>query len=551
MSDYFHYLTLPFLLQGALLAVEIAVIALVIGNSLGLLFALIRLSHIWPLRWIIAFYVWFVRGTPILLQLIFLYDVLPVFHIVLDPVTTAIIGFGLNEAAFAGEIIRGGILSVSRTQWTAAQSLGMGTPLMMRRIIVPQAMKAFLPAIGNDAISVLKNTSLASVIAVNELTLRSETIVSLNFQFFPVFLGAGTMYLLLTSVIAMGQVRLERRFNIDRRQAPGAWSRLMGFRLSRQQVVPSPDVASASAPASGATEPLTQRMPETETAPATGSAVDIRSIIGASAGTGGAATNGGPFVEVRGAAKSYSHRSILRGVSFEVRAGEVLTVMGPSGSGKSTLLRLINHLEVLDSGEVTVEGRYVGYFRRKDGRLHPVRGLAAARADARIGIVFQHFNLFEHLTALENVIETPIHVYHVQRTEAEAEGRALLRLVGLEGDADYYPHRLSGGQQQRVAIARALAIHPRLMLFDEPTSALDPELVGEVLRVIRRLAEGGMTMIVVTHEVAFARELADRVLFMADGVIVEEGTPEQVLDHPKNPRTQQFLRQVSRAAETF
>ena len=212
-----------------------------------------------------------------------------------------------------------------------------------------------------------------------------------------------------------------------------------------------------------------------------------------------------------------------KSIDLTVSRGEVVVIMGPSGSGKSTLLRMINHLEPLDWGEITVDGKHVGYQRMPGGGLRPAGNLARARAEARIGMVFQHFNLFEHLTALENLIEAPIRVYRQPPEQARAIGLRLLAGVGLAGHVDHLPHRLSGGQQQRVAIARALAVSPRVMLFDEPTSALDPELVGEVLGVIRGLAEAGMTMIIVTHEVRFARDVADRIVFMDDGVIVEEG----------------------------
>jgi polar amino acid transport system permease protein len=210
-------------------------------------------------------------------------------------------------------------------------------------------------------------------------------------------------------------------------------------------------------------------------------------------------------------------------------------------------LRLVNHLEALDWGEITVDGKYVGYVKQIGGQPVPVRNLARARAEARIGMVFQHFNLFDHFTALENIMEAPVRVYGEASEKMRALGMSLLNAVGLSAHADHYPHRLSGGQQQRVAIARALAISPRLMLFDEPTSALDPELVGEVLAVIRRLAEAGMTMMVVTHEVRFAREVADRVVFMDEGRVIEQGPPEEVLDRPKHERTQRFLRMVSQA----
>src|SRR5581483_7488689 len=220
MSQVLHYLTLPFLLQGAVLAVEIAALAMVGGLVLGLLLALMRLSPVQPINALAYVYIWFVRGTPILLQLVFLYDALPSVGVVMDPTTTAIIGFALNEAAFSGEIIRGGILSVNRTQTLAAASLGMGPFLTLRRIVLPQAMRAILPAIGNDTISVLKGTSLASVVAVNELTLRSQQIVAQNFQFFTVFAASGMIYLAMTTVIAGVQYVLERRFNLEIERRP-------------------------------------------------------------------------------------------------------------------------------------------------------------------------------------------------------------------------------------------------------------------------------------------------------------------------------------------
>ena len=232
----------------------------------------------------------------------------------------------------------------------------------------------------------------------------------------------------------------------------------------------------------------------------------------------------------------------INNINLEVAKNEVLVIIGPSGSGKSTLLRSINHLEKINSGSITVYGRMLGYYE-KDGKLVEEKEQVIARQRAEIGMVFQRFNLFPHLTSLENIIESPIHVRKIAREEAIAEAKKILKRVGLEDKAESYPRQLSGGQQQRIAIARALAMKPGLMLFDEPTSALDPEMIGEVLDVMKELAQE-MTMIVVTHEIGFARATADRVIFMDDGQIIEEGTPKQVFESPRQERTKAFLSKV-------
>jgi len=241
--------------------------------------------------------------------------------------------------------------------------------------------------------------------------------------------------------------------------------------------------------------------------------------------------------------KRFGRLEVLRGVSMEVARGEVVVLIGASGSGKTTFLRCINHLERVNSGRIYVDGELVGY-RNKNGRLVEDREREVARKRAAIGMVFQRFNLFPHLSALGNVIEAPIRVKKMRRRDAEETGRELLAKVGLGDKFSAYPAHLSGGQQQRVAIARALAMQPKLMLFDEPTSALDPELVGEVLDVMKSLAQEGMTMIVVSHEMGFAREVADRIVFMDEGMIVEEGPPEELFLRPQQPRTQAFLSKI-------
>ncbi|MCL7494144.1 amino acid ABC transporter ATP-binding protein [Streptomyces sp. MCA2] len=249
------------------------------------------------------------------------------------------------------------------------------------------------------------------------------------------------------------------------------------------------------------------------------------------------------MVEIRSVHKSFGSLAVLNGVDLQVRTREVTVVLGPSGSGKSTLLRTINHLEKVDSGSVSVDGALVGY-RRAGNKLYELREREILRQRTEIGFVFQNFHLFPHLTVLENITEAPVAALRRPKKDAGKAARALLARVGLADKADAYPRTLSGGQQQRVAIARALALEPKLLLFDEPTSALDPELVGEVLDVIKDLAHQGTTMIVVTHEIGFAREVADTVVFMDDGRIVEQGPPGEVLDRPRHERTKSFLSKV-------
>ena len=250
-----------------------------------------------------------------------------------------------------------------------------------------------------------------------------------------------------------------------------------------------------------------------------------------------------PALRVEGVRKSYGQVEVLKGINMQVKPGEVTCLVGPSGSGKSTFLRCINHLEKINSGRLYVHGELVGY-REKKGRLYELTDREVCRKRAEIGMVFQNFNLFQHMTVLENIIEAPTRVLKISKEEAVIHARELLELVGLSGREDSLPKQLSGGQQQRVAITRALAMRPKLMLFDEPTSALDPELVGEVLTAMQDLANSGMTMIVVTHEMGFARKVADTVAFMDAGLIVESGTPDELLDNPQNERTKSFFSKV-------
>ena len=257
-----------------------------------------------------------------------------------------------------------------------------------------------------------------------------------------------------------------------------------------------------------------------------------------------------PLVRALNVHKSFYGNEVLKGIDIDVAAGEVVCLLGPSGSGKTTFLRCINQLETIQGGRIWVDGDLAGYVEKGD-KLHRLGEKQIARQRRQIGMVFQRFNLFPHKTAVENVMEAPVQVGGVSKSEARKRALSLLERVGLGDRCDMYPAQLSGGQQQRVAIARALAMDPKLMLFDEPTSALDPELVGEVLNVMRELAQGGMTMIVVTHEMGFAREVADRVVFMDGGVVVEQGPPDEVINHPQHERTQAFLSRIREENEEY
>ena len=247
-----------------------------------------------------------------------------------------------------------------------------------------------------------------------------------------------------------------------------------------------------------------------------------------------------PMISAQNVHKSFGQLEVLKGINLEVQAGEVACLLGPSGSGKSTFLRCVNHLDKATAGRLYVDGELIGY-REKNGTLYEISEKEAAEQRSDIGMVFQSFNLFPHRTVIENIIEAPVQVKKIPEETARARAMELLEDVGLASKANNYPVQLSGGQQQRVAIARAVAMDPKLMLFDEPTSALDPELVGEVLRVMKDLAAEGMTMLVVTHEMGFAREVADKVFFMEGGVVIESGSPAEVLDNPQQPRTKDFL----------
>jgi polar amino acid transport system permease protein len=531
MELFLHYLSQPYLLTGILYTLLITAIGLGGGLGMGIVLAGMQLSQFRLLALITRAYAIIFRGTPLILQMIFCYNALPMIGIRLTAIEAGGLALALNEAPFIAEIIRGNVVAVDRGQIIAGQALGMTPMIVMLRIVAPQAIRSMIPALGNEAVSALKNSSLASVVSVQELTLRSTQLASANFDFFSIFFASGLMYLVLTGAVAVIQVIVEVLLDLDLPTPQARIARLLPWQRKPIETVRATGLAGAAAARSSpAARPLSSPPPAPSRAKLSIDRAKRMTALGGSQ----------PALEIKALHKSYDGKTVLESIDLVVRIGEVVALLGPSGSGKSTLLRCINHLESWDSGSIRVTGRNIGV----DAQNRPLspRAIANERATVGVGMVFQSFNLFGHLTAKENIAGPLRWVHGYSRTDADARARELLERVGLSDRAEALPRHMSGGQQQRVAIARALAPNPTILLLDEPTSALDPELVSEVLDVIRRLAvEDGLTMMISTHQISFAKEVADRAMFLADGSIVEEGPADEVLSRPKNARTAQFL----------
>ncbi|PVB60833.1 amino acid ABC transporter permease/ATP-binding protein [Labrenzia sp. 011] len=522
MDLFIHYLTQPYLVTGIIYTVLITFFGLIGGGVLGIALAAMQLSRFRALSVFARVYAVIFRGTPLILQMIFCYNALPMIGIKLTALEAASLALALNEAPFIAEIIRANIIAVDRGQVSAGQALGMTPFVTMIRIVVPQAFRTMVPALGNEAVSALKNSSLASVVSVQELTLRSTQLASATFDFFSIFFASGLMYLVLAGSIAVVQIVVEIMLDLDHPDPKARFARLLPWYRAPLPVEADTDeetdeTATPLPPASRKAIAPLDRQKRAE-----------------------AIATSRPAVEIENLTKSYDGRKVLDGLDLTVRLGEVVALLGPSGSGKSTLLRCINRLESWDSGTIRVLGRQLG-VDENGLKLSPA-SIANARAAVGVGMVFQNFNLFGHLSARENIAGPLRWVQKLSPREADRQADELLERVGLTHRADALPRHMSGGQQQRVAIARALAPNPAVLLLDEPTSALDPELVNEVLEVIRRLAvEDGLTMLISTHQISFAKDVADRAIFLADGAVVEQGPAERMLSEPSNPRTRQFL----------
>ncbi|WP_315974526.1 amino acid ABC transporter permease/ATP-binding protein [Devosia neptuniae] len=505
-------------------------LASVIGFLLGGVLAFARVSKSPLLSGLSWGYIWLLRSIPLIVLLLVLNNLgylyatinigVPFTNILfaqfdtvqtLSPFSVALIGLSLNQAAFSSEIIRGGILSVDQGQHEAAAALGLTRWRQGIHIVLPQAMRAILPSGFNEIIGLAKATSIVYVLALPELFYTVQVIYRRNLEVIPLLMVATVWYLIIMIVLSSVQYFVEQHFAKGARRdaGPTAIDKALRF-LARRPT----DTVGTSA-TNVARKPLSTAFGNT----------------------------GEGRVDLHGINKSFGANVVLDNVSLTIAPGEVTAIIGPSGAGKSTLLRTINHLERADAGVVSIDGELIGYERRGDV-LYELKEPAIRRRRSAVGMVFQSFNLFPHLTALENIIEAPVSVGGVPREEAIADARDLLARVGLADKADAYPRHLSGGQQQRVAIARALALRPKVLLFDEPTSALDPELVGEVLDVIKELAKSGTTLIIVTHEIGFAREVADRVVFMEGGKVLEVGPPERLFNEPSHPRTREFIAKV-------
>ncbi|TCA61966.1 amino acid ABC transporter permease/ATP-binding protein [Rhizobium pisi] len=508
----------------------LTVLAAISGSILGTALALARVSKSPLLSGLSWGYIWLLRSIPMIVLLLilnnlgYLYETIRIGvpftdTVLLDyptvqlltPFAAAFLGLTLNQSAFFAEIVRGGILSVDHGQLEAAAALGLPRRRQAFRIVLPQAMRSILPTGFNELIGLAKSTSMVYVLALPELFYTVQVIYRRNLEVIPLLIVATVWYLIIMTVLSIAQHYIERYFSRGAVRNPTPLP-FQAFLERFRRPLPAFDTATDSVRKIGFQDASTLRA------------------------AGGA-------VRIHGICKSFGSLKVLDDVELNLPAGSVTAILGPSGSGKSTLLRAINHLERLEEGFISVDGDFVGYSRKGD-TLYELKEKDILKRRADIGMVFQSFNLFPHLTVLENLIEAPIQVRGIRREEAVQLAQELLARIGLSDKINAYPRQLSGGQQQRVAIARALALRPKVLLFDEPTSALDPELVGEVLDVIKELARTGTTLVIVTHEIGFAREVADTVVFMESGRILEAGPPARIFTQAEHPRTREFLAKV-------
>ncbi|HEY0295122.1 MAG TPA: amino acid ABC transporter permease/ATP-binding protein [Bordetella sp.] len=491
----FSMFAMPAVWRAALVVVELSALSWLSSVVLGFGLAWARMSPSWWLARPAAIYIWFFRSVPLIVLIIFVYNLpqlFPATGVALShPFFSGFVALLLTETAYMAELHRGGLMSVGKGQYEAATALGLRPVGIQRLVVIPQALRIALPSLVNQYIACVKLTALVSVISLRELLLLAEQLYAQNLLVMESLLAITVFYVGIVTFFSWIMTAIERRLDLSRRKA---------------ETLPADRLAAirASLPAAAAGQGAGRQQ------------ADVSALL------------------LNGLRKCYGSHEVLKGIDLAVKAGEVISIIGPSGSGKTSLIRTINALETIDQGEIILFGQ--SYILASD----PPRNPQVSRGMRRIGMVFQGFNLFPHRTILDNVILAPC--YHgAGRAAATSRALALLDKVGLLAHAYKYPHQLSGGQQQRVAIARALAMEPEIMLFDEPTSALDPELVGEVLKVIAQLAQEGMTMLIVTHEMDFAMSISDRVVFMENGVVQLAAAPAEIRERPDAERVRRFV----------
>ncbi|MGL6017215.1 MAG: amino acid ABC transporter permease/ATP-binding protein [Gibbsiella quercinecans] len=499
MQFDWHYLlgllTFADFWQASWLVVQLSLLTWVCGVILGLVVAFARQSPHRFLSNLAAVYIWLFRSLPLLVLLIFIFNlpqIWPDSGVLLgNPFIAGALALILSETAYIAEIHRGGLIAVQRGQFEAGKALGLSKGQIRLKIVIPQAFRISLPTLVNEFITIVKMTSLVSVISLAEILMVGERLYTDNFKVMETMLAVAFYYVLIVTIFERLFAWLEQRLDIQRR-TPGL--------LDVQHVRPAlPQPA-----------PLTRRA---------------------------ASAAAKPILELKNIQKAFNGKTVLNGIDLNVRPGEVIAIIGPSGSGKTTLIRTINGLETLDGGSV----RLLGHPFIDAGQAE--NALPWRARITKLGMVFQNFNLFPHKNVLENLMLAPLVHFHEEKEPLRQRCLAMLDKVGMLEHANKYPHQLSGGQQQRVAIARTLVMQPSVVLFDEPTSALDPERVTEVLEVIARLADEGITMLIVTHEMKFAFSIADRVVFMEHGNVEIDAAPGDILQM-RDHRIHRFIQDM-------
>lgn len=480
------------------LVIQLSVLTWLGGIVLGLGVALAKQSRHALLRHAAGFYIWLFRSLPLLVLLIFIFNLPQMFpatsEVLSNPFFAGLLALILSETAYIAEIHRGGLLSVQRGQFEAGKALGLNTTQIRLSIIIPQALRISLPTLVNEFITIVKMTSLVSVISLSEILMVGERLYTDNFKVMETMLAVACYYVMIVTVFELLFRWLERHWDVQ----------------NRKPVPFDAEQARANLPI----QPAITRKSHS------------------------AAVK--PILQLNGLSKSFNGKSVLQDINLSVKPGEVISIIGPSGSGKTTLIRMVNGLEKMDKGSVELLGQDFICAGQRDNAL-PYRA-----SITRLGMVFQGFNLFPHKTVLENLMLAPRLHNLDSREELYQRSLAMLDKVGMLEHATKYPHQLSGGQQQRVAIARTLVMKPAVVLFDEPTSALDPERVSEVLQVIEKLAEEGITMLIVTHEMKFAFTISDRVVFMEQGRIEIDAPPAEIRQM-RNHRIARFIDDMATA----